>query len=356
VCIICIYINTYIYIHIYIYIHTYIHKYITHINTYYVCIYAYTYTYIYRIHINLHVCTHNICIIGINVVENVIKNWNGDYLHIMIINVPVRNVIDDSKGSDEKEINDTLNHTNRSSQGLQSPPQYKDLSELALKFKVLCDTKNEYKRKSSQKFEYDREIFTNNGNYTDENNRNHYRKLKKTYIYSHSIRCIINISHGYSTEADIDMNSLVPDHDKLTQAKLHVNKLKSINFLNNMGQSMIPRSYSFVFIDVYIDYNSYLSLLTVWFEAITDNGILIGSMFSSHSDNRWNDHQLNLNQDSNRKGKKSLYVLPAVETFANIQSQSIFTTYDESSSLYCSEGNNRRRYGECSPGWYFYKI
>jgi hypothetical protein len=262
----------------------------------------------------------------------------------MIANVPDRNVIDDSKDSNEKEINDTLNHTNRTYQSLQSPPQYKDLSELALKFKALCDTKNEYKRKTSQKF--DDEIFTNNDNHTDENNR----KLKKTYIHSQSIRCIINISPGYSTEEDMNMN-LKPE---FTQATLHINELKSINFLNNMGKAMIPKSYSFVFSDVYFDYNSYLSLLIVWFEVIIDNGILIGSMFSSHSDTRFYD-QIKGNQDSNRKDKKSLHVLPAVETFANIQSQSIFTTYDESSSLYCSEVNNRYRYEECAPGWYFYK-
>jgi hypothetical protein len=285
----------------------------------------------------------------------------------MIINIPKRDV-NENKYSDIKEQNDTIN----------TESQYQDLLELASKFKLLCDNINKYKRTESQKSENKINFMNSNDNDLNQN-----RKLMKMHINSHPIRCIISTRPGLDTDTNMDMdtdmntdrntdtdkdkdtntNNLISDYNKLKQAKLQANKLKSINYLNNMGKSMIRKSFSFIYIDIYIDYNSYLSLLLVWFDTLVDNGILIGSMFSSHNsyhdngykDDGYNDHQINRNKDSSRNGKKIVHVLPAVETFANIQSQSVFATYDESSSLYCTELNSHYMYSECSAGWYFYK-
>lgn len=265
----------------------------------------------------------------------------------MIMSVPEGN--GKTYKSDDSDINDNIDKIKPLQQ------QYRNISELAIEFKILCDNVNENRRRIlSQKSDDNKNYFDEN--YTDDNNSKTYsKKLKKTNINRPPLRCIIIMNPDTNPDKDIRISGS--------------NKSNAIYFLNNMGKSMISNSYGFIYIDIYITYNSYLSLLLVWFDSLVNNGILIGSRFSNNDDDGYNNdndngnHNSNLNDNNNNDNYNenkisihNLHIIPAVETFAKMKLQSLFTTYDEFLSIYCKSMNNNYRFEECSAGWYIYKM
>jgi hypothetical protein len=194
----------------------------------------------------------------------------------------------------------------------------------------------------------------------------------------------------------------IPDNDNYNQSKLEFfsNELKrlcikqkdllevscncviSINSPSNVlaiANSMVDTRISFVYTDIYYNYNQYLNSLFILFDKIHYGGIMMGSRYNIDRTLFWNVineedkycNDININSLSlfntylNRNYMKLLTskkLSVAVETFSERLNHNILVTYNENSIKYnynnCDNDDKSCHYyiyQNNLPGWFFFK-
>ena len=234
---------------------------------------------------------------GLTVVENLIASWQGDYLFVVVMAVPV--------GLQQQQYDDQLHH-------------------LAARLRELCGHGN----------------------------------TNRVHKHQTLLRCVVITSSPVAVRDSVDTNTNKERDDNSGATNREIQQQRRRSFGVLLGRAMRPQSVSFFYTDIYTDYTAYTTTLTAWFPAVMNTGLLIGSRFMERSPVRVQESFIPYIADSTLRFPHTINVFAAIEWFADTISQSYFATYDESnvptSTSFLNAGAEIVA-ETVAPAWYMFK-
>jgi hypothetical protein len=261
---------------------------------------------------------------GTDTVKNLIKNWRGLFLNIMILTKPERltngslnvdlnppnfslNDGDDSNIANNNNDNDDDNEKDNGND-IEDVEVKKQMTTntLAMEFKILCDDTNRKKKEMSVMHQnnqgYDGVSSSDSrSTHSCDNSIGNIGKScsndsgdnncvsssdSRSDISSdscddnndslyHPIRCIIQVDTTDNDDNNNNRNNNDDNHDYNNNSKNIHNNYDETALM--MAKALVPGSQSFVYIDLNSSYNDYSLLLSLLKNALVDNGIIAGS-------------------------------------------------------------------------------